>query len=79
MALSHRWSHRLMNKKRLMKNALRAEVRYLIEEAGVHGLAVGGSTGEGHTLSVGEFAADCGGCGRSGAGACTCYCRNYRQ
>ena len=34
---------------------LRAEVRYLIEEAKVHGLAVGGSTGEGHTLSVAEL------------------------
>lgn len=34
---------------------LRAEVRYLIEEAGVHGLAVGGSTGEGHTLSTDEL------------------------
>ena len=35
--------------------ALRAEVAYLIEEAGVHGLAVGGSTGEGHTLSTDEL------------------------
>ena len=35
--------------------ALRAEVRYLIETAGVHGLAVGGSTGEGHTLSTHEL------------------------
>lgn len=35
--------------------ALRAEVRYLIKEAGVHGLAVGGSTGEGHTLSTNEL------------------------
>ena len=34
---------------------LRAEARYLIEEAGVHGLAVGGSTGEGHTLSADEL------------------------
>ena len=34
---------------------LRAEVCYLIEEAGVHGLAVGGSTGEGHTLSTDEL------------------------
>jgi 4-hydroxy-tetrahydrodipicolinate synthase len=39
----------------LDERALRAEVRYLIEEAGVHGLAVGGSTGEGHTLSTGEL------------------------
>ena len=31
--------------------ALRADARYLIETAGVHGLAVGGSTGEGHTLT----------------------------
>lgn len=35
--------------------ALRAEVNYLIEQAGVHGLAVGGSTGEGHTLSTDEL------------------------
>ncbi|NLF02366.1 MAG: dihydrodipicolinate synthase family protein [Anaerolineales bacterium] len=34
---------------------LRAEARYLIEEAHVHGLAVGGSTGEGHTLSTDEL------------------------
>ena len=34
---------------------LRDEVRYLIEDAGVHGLAVGGSTGEGHTLSTDEL------------------------
>jgi 4-hydroxy-tetrahydrodipicolinate synthase len=37
------------------EGSLRAEVRYLIETAGVHGLAVGGSTGEGHTLSIGEL------------------------
>lgn len=35
--------------------ALRAEVRYMIEQAGVHGLVVGGSTGEGHTLSTDEL------------------------
>ena len=29
----------------------RADVRYLVEQAGVHGLAVTGSTGEGHALS----------------------------
>jgi len=33
---------------------LRAEVRYMIETARVHGLAVCGSTGEGHTLSTDE-------------------------
>lgn len=32
----------------------RADVRYLIDVAHVHGLAVGGSTGEGHTLSTDE-------------------------
>ena len=37
------------------ERALRADVRYLIQEAGVHGLAVGGSTGEGHTLSTDEL------------------------
>lgn len=35
--------------------ALRGEVAFLIEEAGVHGVAVGGSTGEGHTLSTDEL------------------------
>ena len=35
--------------------ALQREVRWLIEEAGVHGLAVGGSTGEGHTLGSEEL------------------------
>ena len=35
--------------------SLRAEVEYLINSAGVHGLAVGGSTGEGHTLSTDEL------------------------
>lgn len=35
--------------------SLRADVRYLIEEAGVHGVAVGGSTGEGHTLTTDEL------------------------
>lgn len=38
-------------------NLLRADVRYLIEVGGVHGLAVGGSTGEGHTLSADELRA----------------------
>jgi 4-hydroxy-tetrahydrodipicolinate synthase len=32
----------------------RAEVRYMIEKAGVHGLAVAGSTGEGHTMTTDE-------------------------
>jgi 4-hydroxy-tetrahydrodipicolinate synthase len=36
------------------EQAHRAEVRYMIESARIHGLAVGGSTGEGHTLSVAE-------------------------
>ncbi len=36
------------------EEALRAETRYLIETAKVHGLAVCGSTGEGHTLSTDE-------------------------
>ncbi len=39
----------------LMEPELRSEVRYLIEESGVHGLAVGGSTGEGQTLSTDEL------------------------
>ena len=34
--------------------ALKEDVRYLIEVAGVHGLAVCGSTGEGHTLTTDE-------------------------
>jgi 4-hydroxy-tetrahydrodipicolinate synthase len=39
----------------LDEDALRAEVRYLLG-AGVHGLTICGSTGEGHTLSVDETA-----------------------
>lgn len=35
--------------------ALRADVRYMIEGARVHGVVVGGSTGEGHTLSTDEL------------------------
>ena len=35
--------------------ALRADVRYMIVQAGVHGLVVGGSTGEGHTLTTDEL------------------------
>ena len=35
--------------------ALRADVRYIIDQAGVHGLVVGGSTGEGHTLTTDEL------------------------
>jgi 4-hydroxy-tetrahydrodipicolinate synthase len=36
------------------EEALRQEIRYLIDTARVHGLAVTGSTGEGHTLSTDE-------------------------
>jgi len=36
------------------EQALRAEARYMVEKAKVHGLAVTGSTGEGHTLSTDE-------------------------
>jgi 4-hydroxy-tetrahydrodipicolinate synthase len=36
------------------EQAHRAEVRYMIEGAKIHGLAVGGSTGEGHTLTTEE-------------------------
>ena len=36
------------------EQAHRTEVRYMIERAGVHGLAVCGSTGEGHTLTTEE-------------------------
>jgi 4-hydroxy-tetrahydrodipicolinate synthase len=39
---------------RIDEEAHRAEVRYLTGTAGVHGLAVCGSTGEGQTLSVDE-------------------------
>ena len=39
---------------RVDEPAFREEVRYLVS-AGVHALAVGGSTGEGHTLSVEEL------------------------
>jgi len=37
------------------ESRLRAEVEYLIASAGVHGVAVGGSTGEGHTLTTDEL------------------------
>lgn len=37
------------------EQAHRADVRYLVGTAKVHGLAVGGSTGEGHTLSTEEL------------------------
>lgn len=36
------------------ERAHRAEVRYMVEKAHVHGLAVGGSTGEGHALAAEE-------------------------
>ena len=38
----------------LDEDALRADTRYMIEVAKVHGLAVCGSTGEGHTLTTEE-------------------------
>ena len=38
----------------ILEDALRADVRYMADEAGVHGLAVCGSTGEGHTLTAEE-------------------------
>ena len=39
----------------LDEEALRAEVRYMIEQASVHGIVIGGSTGEGHTLTTEEL------------------------
>lgn len=36
------------------EKAFRAEIRFLLGQ-GVHGVCVGGSTGEGHTLSIDEF------------------------
>lgn len=39
----------------LDQDALRADVEFMIEEAGVSGIVVGGSTGEGHTLDTDEF------------------------
>jgi 4-hydroxy-tetrahydrodipicolinate synthase len=38
----------------LDEDTMRTEARYLIEVAKVHGLAVCGSTGEGHTVSTEE-------------------------
>ena len=35
--------------------ALRDDVQYLLDEAGAHGVTVGGSTGEGHTLTATEL------------------------
>ncbi len=37
------------------EDMLRAEVRYMIDQAHVAGIVVGGSTGEGHTLSTDEL------------------------
>ncbi len=37
------------------ESAFRADAHYLVNEAKVHGLAVGGSTGEGHTLTTDEM------------------------
>ena len=37
------------------EEAFRFDVRHLVHDIGVHGLAVGGSTGEGHTLSIDEL------------------------
>ncbi|MBI3471975.1 MAG: dihydrodipicolinate synthase family protein [Candidatus Solibacter usitatus] len=39
---------------RLLEQVHRAEVRFMVETARVHGLAVAGSTGEGHALSTEE-------------------------
>jgi 4-hydroxy-tetrahydrodipicolinate synthase len=39
------------------EHALRTETRYLVETARVHGLAVAGSTGEGHALTTDEVRA----------------------
>lgn len=36
------------------EDALRVEIRYMVEQAKVHGVAVCGSTGEGHTLTTEE-------------------------
>ena len=38
----------------LAKGALKAQVDFMVE-SGVRGIVVGGSTGEGHTLSASEF------------------------
>ncbi|HRW07310.1 MAG TPA: dihydrodipicolinate synthase family protein [Caldilineaceae bacterium] len=43
------------NKEELNEAAVKAEVNYMIEQAGVHGVVVGGSTGEGHTLATDEL------------------------
>lgn len=38
----------------LDESALRADIRYMLDVANVHGIVVGGSTGEGHTLTTDE-------------------------
>jgi 4-hydroxy-tetrahydrodipicolinate synthase len=43
------------DRERVHEPFLRAEIRHLVGRAGVHGLAVGGSTGEGHALSIDEL------------------------
>ena len=37
------------------EQTFRADVGYMVNEASIHGLAVGGSTGEGHTLTTDEL------------------------
>lgn len=41
----------------IMHEVLAEDVKYLVEEAKVHGLAIGGSTGEGYSLSTEELRA----------------------
>ena len=36
------------------EDAIRTETRYMVDVAKIHGLAVCGSTGEGHTLTTAE-------------------------
>lgn len=43
-----------LNDDQIDEKTHRAEVRHMVESAKVHGLAVCGSTGEGHTLSIDE-------------------------
>ena len=59
--------------------ALRAEVEYLISSAGVHGVAVGGSTGEGHHLEQGRTPLRCRQRGRGGRWSRACYRRHHRR
>jgi len=56
------------------EEAFRAEVQFMVQKAGVHGLAVAGSTGEGHTLSTDETVTLAGSAVEAAAGKAPVIC-----